>query len=123
MVWIPTVDYILSLFRSNINKPNLINSNGLTGTLDKVEYGLPYREKPSIWSQVTILYKEIVENHYFFDGNKRIGSLIAYIFLFKNGFKFSPNKGEIYDITIATAQGLKSTEELKIWFKVNSIKI
>ncbi len=85
-------------------------------TLDKVRWGIPYQNVLTIWYQVTILYKEIVENHYFSDGNKRIGSLLAYIFLFKNGNDFSPPLGEIYNITSEVAQVLKSFEDLKDWF-------
>ncbi len=123
MVWIPSVEYIIVLFEEEIKTAQLINRQGLMSTLDKVRWGIPFQNVLTIWDQVTILYKEIVENHYFSDGNKRIGSLLAYIFLLKNGYDFSPPQGEIYSITIEVAQGLRSFENLKDWFQRNSKKV
>lgn len=122
MVWIPSVEYIEALFKAQIKIGHLMNREGLISTLDKLEWGIPFQETPTIWDKVTILYKEIIENHYFSDGNKRIGCLLGYIFLFKNGYKFSPPKGEIYRITMEVAQGLKEFDEIKEWFKINSKK-
>ena len=64
-----------------------------------------------------------MENHYFSNGNKRIGILIAYIFLEKNGNEFSPSKGEVFSVTMDVAQGLKNYEESKEWFIKNSKKL
>ncbi|TET60025.1 MAG: type II toxin-antitoxin system death-on-curing family toxin [Promethearchaeota archaeon] len=122
MEWVPSVEYIETLLEDQIKAGHLMNRQGLISTLDKVKWGIPFQDIPTIWDKVTILYKEIIENHYFSDGNKRIGSLLAYIFLFKNGYEFSPPVGEIYRITMEVAQGLKKFDEIKEWFKTNSKK-
>ncbi|HME51495.1 MAG TPA: type II toxin-antitoxin system death-on-curing family toxin [Candidatus Lokiarchaeia archaeon] len=123
MTWYPSADYILALFEETIGtKPVLMNRQGLMTTLDKARWGIPFHEKPTLWDQVTILFKEIVENHYFMDGNKRIGILVASLFLNKNGLDFSPPSGEIFSKTMETAQCLKNLEEIKQWFKTNSQK-
>jgi len=122
VAWIPSVEYIETLFEGQIKAGHLMNRQGLISTLDKVKWGIPFQDAPTIWDKVTILYKEIIENHYFSDGNKRIGALLAYIFLFKNGYEFSPPKGEIYRITMEVAQGLKKFDEIKEWFNKNSKK-
>lgn len=122
MTWIPTVEYIISLSEDVIKSAFLMNREGLISTLDKVQWGIPYQRSPTIWDQVTILFKEIVQNHYFLDGNKRIGILLAYIFLSKNGYNFSPLKNEIFSFTMAVAQGQKEYEEIKNWFYQNSKK-
>lgn len=122
MVWIPSVNYIELLFKDHIKSGQLMNRNGLFSIIDKVRWGIPFHDAPTIWDQVTILYKELIENHYFSDGNKRIGSLLAYIFLFKNGYEFSPPEGEIFSFTLDVAQGLKNSKELKEWFKKNTKK-
>jgi len=122
VAWIPSVEYIETLFEGQIKAGHLMNRQGLISTLDKVKWGIPFQDAPTIWDKVTILYKEIIENHYFSDGNKRIGALLVYIFLFKNGYKFSPPKGEIYRITMEVAQGLKKFDEIKEWFNKNSKK-
>ncbi len=123
MVWIPSVEYILTLFKDQIKECSLMNLQGLISTLDKVKWGIPSQSPPNIWNQVTILYKEIIEYHYFSDGNKRIGILLAYIFLYRNGYEFKPPKGEILKFTLEVAQGLKSFEVIQIWFQTNSINI
>jgi len=120
MVWIPTSEYILSLFDQEIQDSHLMNREGLNSTLDKVRWGIPSQGIPTIWDQVTILLKEIVENHYFDDGNKRIGILIAYIFLEKNGYRFSPPPEEIFSMAMAVAQGHHEYETIKDWFIKNS---
>jgi len=122
-VWIPSAEYIEALFKNQIKAGYLMNRQGLISTLDKVKWGIPFQDAPTIWDQVTILYKEIIENHYFSDGNKRIGSLLAYIFLFKKGYEFSPIEGEIYSMTMNVAQGLIEFEKLREWFNKNSKKV
>ena len=123
MAWIPSLEYIECLFDDQIKAGKLMNRQGLVSTLDKVKWGIPFHNVPTIWEQATILYKELIENHYFSDGNKRVGSLLAYIFLLRNGYEFSPPQGEILAFTINVAQGLKSFEEIKKWFQINSKKI
>ena len=122
MVWIPSVEYIIVLFKDLIENEDIMNRQGLISTLDKVKWGIPSQDLPTIWDQATILYKEIIENDYFSDGNKRISVLITYIFLDKNGYEFSPPSGEILNFTLEVAQGLKTFEEVKNWFKQNSKK-
>ncbi len=122
MVWIPSVEYIKVLFDDVIKSGKLMDRRGLISTLDKVVWGIPFQEVPTIWERATILYKEIIDHHYFSDGNKRIGSLLAYIFLYKNGFEFSPPEGVVYEVTMKVAQGMKEFDELKEWFKSNSTK-
>jgi death-on-curing family protein len=122
MLWIPSIEYIISLFEDYIKEAILMNRDGLIATLDKVKWGIPTQGIPTIWDQVTVIFKEIVENHYFSDGNKRIGILIAYLFLVKNGFDFSPPETEIFLVTMDIAQGLKTFNEIKEWFIQNSKK-
>jgi len=122
VVWIPTVEYILALYNDQVNAGKLMNRQGLLSTLDKVKWGIPFQDIPSIWDQVTVLYEELINGHYFQDGNKRIGSLTAYIFLFKNGYEFSPPQGEILSFTLEVAQNLKTFDEIKNWFQSNSKK-
>ena len=122
MVWIPSVEYIEILFEDQIKAGHIMNRQGLISTLDKVKWGIPFQDTPTIWEKVTILYKEIIEYHYFSDGNKRIGSLLASIFLSKNGYEFFPPKGDIFRITMEVAQGGIKFNEIKEWFKINSKK-
>jgi len=116
----PSIENIIALFEDQIKNAQLMNRDGLESTLDKVKWGIPTQGIPTIWDQITILFKEIVENHYFSDGNKRIGILLAYLFLQKNDYEFSPPKQEIFTVPMDVAQGLKPYAELKQWFIKNS---
>ena len=123
MLWFPTIEYILALYNDQVKAGKLMNRQGLLSTLDKVKWGIPFKEILTIWDHATILYEEIINGHYFSDGNKRIGALIAYIFMRKNGFEFSPPQGEILSFTLEVAQNLKSFDEIKNWIQSNSRKI
>jgi death-on-curing protein len=124
MIWIPTIDYILKLFEDEIfRSPNLIHKGRLRSTLDKVRWGIPFHSEPDIWDRATILYKDIVEIHYFEDGNKRIGLFITVVFLIKNGFDFITSNDDAYEMTMEVAQKSKTYEDIKEWLKKNSQKI
>ena len=123
MTWFPSLDYVVELYRKTIGKPFLMNRGGLATSLDKSMHGVPFHDPPTIWDSVTILFKEIVENHYFDDGNKRIGILLAFLFLEKNGYEFSPPTGDVFDVTMAVAQGAKTADEIKEWFVRHSIAV
>jgi len=121
MIWLPKLSYILELFEERLGeKPFLLKKQGLKSTLDKIEWGIPFQPGPTIWDRVSILYRDIVEEHFFADGNKRIGFIISVIFLNKNGYFFDTTNDDVYEMTIQVAQGLKSFEEIKEWFEKNS---
>src|ERR1051326_7121024 len=54
-------------------------------------------------SMAAALLFSIVMNHPFLDGNKRTGSLAAYVFLQINDVQFEPDETEFCDITLACA--------------------
>ncbi len=123
MIWIPSIDYILKLFKNEIFKNlNLMHKGRLESTLDRVRWGIPFHSEPDIWDRATILYKDIIENHYFEDGNKRIGFLITIIFLAKNGWDFITTNDDTYEMTIQVDQKSKKFEEIKEWLIKNSKK-
>jgi len=121
MIWLPKLSYILELFEERLGeKPFLLKKQGLKSTLDKIEWGIPFQPEPTIWDRVSISYRDIVEEHFFADGNKRIGFIISVIFLNKNGYFFDTTNDDVFEMTIQVAQGLKSFEEIKEWFEKNS---
>lgn len=87
-----------------------------------MKFGIPYHTDPTIWDRVTIFFREVVENHNFIDGNKRIGILISILFLNFNDYSFSPPKGEIFSFTMNVAGEKSDFNEIESWFKVNSKK-
>lgn len=59
----------------------------------------------------------IVQNHPFVDGNKRIGSAAAIIFLGLNGIEVEPDEDGLYDITIAVASSKAGKPEVAAFFR------
>lgn len=82
--------------------------------------GIPFQGPPSLWDQATILFHDLIQGHYFVDGNKRIGLAMAFALLEKNGYEFRPEAEETYLWPMAVARGQKKAEEIRYWFRSNS---
>src|SRR3954468_1488189 len=63
-------------------------------------------------SKAAALLFSIVKNHPFLDGNKRTGSLAAYVFLQINDVQFEPDEQEFGDVTLACAEGSATKEQI-----------
>src|SRR5258706_5034287 len=70
-------------------------------------------------SMAGALLFSIVKNHPFLDGNKRTGSLAAYVFLQINDVEFDPDEKEFGDITLACAEGSAAKEQVVEFFRKN----
>jgi len=101
MYWIPDLATVLQVFDilkslpecKDILEATCINAKGIRGVLDKVEFGLPFREI-SLWEKSAFLVSDIINYHYFSDGNKRIGFLMLLLFLKKNGYTLKATEDE-----------------------------
>ena len=101
MVWFPSVEYIEVLIKDQNKSGHLMNRKGLRTTLDKVKWGIPFQDAPTIWERVTILYKEIIEhqiNETFRDLSKEdiVKTVIAYepIWAIGTGKTATPEQAE-----------------------------
>src|SRR6266566_3281329 len=70
-------------------------------------------------SMAAALLFSIVKNHPFLDGNKRTGSLAAYVFLQINNMEFEPEEKEFRDITLACAEGSVTKQQIIDFFRRN----
>lgn len=59
----------------------------------------------------------IVQNHPFFDGNKRAGAVAALVFLDVNGIEIDAPKGSLYDLTMSVATGLADKARIAEYFR------
>ena len=79
-------------------------------------------ETASIWSQASLLVRNLIQFHVFVDGNKRVGIMSGYIFLFKNGWTLQPTDPEdMFNIPMQIAEGNLSLVEIALWLKQNSV--
>ena len=62
----------------------------------------------------------LVEDHPFVDGNKRIGTMAALVFLDLNGYEFDAKDEELIEVVMKTASGKKTKAELASFFRMHS---
>ncbi len=63
----------------------------------------------------------LISNHAFVDGNKRIGALVMLSFLELNGIKLKYEDKDLIDLCLDIASGKKNYEEVLKW--INSKKV
>ena len=61
----------------------------------------------------------LISNHAFVDGNKRIGMYVLLTFLETNGIKLRPTNAEVARVGLAVAAGEMKYEELLEWILEN----
>jgi death-on-curing protein len=59
----------------------------------------------------------LVQNHPFVDGNKRIGAASAIVFLSMNDIEIEADEDGLVDLTLATAQGQRTKEQIAAFFR------
>ena len=107
--WYPKFKDIMKIYKNlqdvyeDMEGHVLRNEMGLKGILDKVEYGLPFRETSFI-EKVAYLWRDISTEHLFSEGNKRTGWLATRLILRKNGYSIRETEETtpemIYDFCI-----------------------
>ena len=71
-------------------------------------------------AKAAALMHSLVANHPFLDGNKRLGALVAELFLGANGVQLRASDEELAAVTLAVARGEVSAEALAIWLRQRS---
>lgn len=64
----------------------------------------------------------LVKNHPFIDGNKRVGSAAALIFLSGNGIDLLDNEEGLVDLTLSVACGRAGKPEIAQFFRDNRLR-
>jgi death-on-curing protein len=61
----------------------------------------------------------IVRNHPFVDGNKRVGFMLAYIFLVRNGYRFTASEAAATRAVLDLVSGALSEKGFARWLADN----
>ena len=77
---------------------------------------------PAIPDMATAYLFHIVENHPFLDGNKRVGTMSALIFLELNGYDFDASDDELTGVVLQVAAGKMSKDGLSLFFRQYSCR-
>ena len=78
--------------------------------------------KPTLFDLAASYGFGLVRNHPFIDGNKRVGFIVAVLFLELNGYRFQATEVDAAVRTLALAAGEMSEAEFAAWLKVSSKK-
>jgi death on curing protein len=100
--------------RAGIRDEGLLNS-----ALAKPETLFAYG-KPTLFKLAASYGFGLVKNHPFVDGNKRVGFIVAIVFLELNGYRFQATEAEAAVRTLALAAGEMSEVDFAAWLKANS---
>jgi len=72
---------------------------------------------PTVLEKGARLGFELIQNHAFIDGNKRIGAHAMLVFLALNGYVFSYTQKELTEIILSVAAGEKNCDDLLLWLQ------
>lgn len=75
---------------------------------------------PTLSELATSYVFGIVKNHPFIDGNKRIGFMVAILFLELNGCRFHAAEADAAVQTLALAAGAVDEDAFAVWLDANS---
>jgi death-on-curing protein len=64
----------------------------------------------------------IVQNHPFFDGNKRTGAASAIVFLAMNDVTLEADEEGLVELTLAVATGQADKERIADWFRTHVVE-
>ena len=105
---------------------NLLHGENLAYLVEIVDaelFGEPLY--PTVADKAAVYFHHIICNHIFTDGNKRMGLESALSFLKINNYRL--NKGlplrELYDFTIATANGEMDLASCQNWFAAQLVSL
>ena len=73
--------------------------------------------KQNIVEKGAILYRDIILNHPFMNGNKRAGTICLLTFLRCNGFYLDLNNEDIKTFTVETAKGNNDLDSIKLFIE------
>lgn len=99
-------------------RPGIRDEGLLESALARPENLAGYGE-PTAFDLAAAYAFGIVRNHPFVDGNKRVGFLAAFIFLWRNGWRLVAAESEAVAVFLDLAAGELDEPELALWFERN----
>ena len=75
---------------------------------------------PTVPDMAAAYLFHLVNDHPFLDGNKRVGTLSALVFLELNDYDFDATDDELTDIVLKVASGKMTKENLSLFFRQHS---
>lgn len=90
----------------------------LASTLNRPRNLAAYTE-PDVAELATLYAVGIIKNHPFFDGNKRVGTVLLELFLDLNGYDLVTSDEQMLAVILAVAAGEMSQVKFVAWVREN----
>lgn len=78
---------------------------------------------PSPVAKAAALMESVIIRHPWVDGNKRNGLGLALLLLRKESLRIQASQDELYDLTIAVAEGHLSAEAIEAWMLPRLVEV
>jgi death-on-curing protein len=78
---------------------------------------------PSVCEKAAVYMRNIIGDHPFSDGNKRTGTVVAGVFLMRNGLMLNVSNKELEDFAVCVAVEHLEVAEITKWLESNSKKV
>jgi death-on-curing protein len=75
---------------------------------------------PSLFDKAAVLFRSLILDHPFVDGNKRMAVASALVFLWVNDEIVCATDRELVTKALAVAEGLRDWKELSEWFRMRT---
>jgi death-on-curing protein len=72
---------------------------------------------PTLFDQAAAYLYHLAQNHPFVDGNKRIGSASAIVYLAMNDVQIQDDENGLVALTLSVAEGATGKAEIARWFE------
>lgn len=79
----------------------------------------------TVFDKAAALWRSVIMNHPFIDGNKRMGLLCCHVFLAMNGYLFTAPQAEAVEFSVAIASHQPGTDlnNISRWLHQNTVPI
>ena len=92
----------------------------LESALARPKNRLAYEPDSDLATLAAAYLFDLVKNHGYVDGNKRVAFAAAATFLLLNGLRLTASEADAYDIVIGVVEGRYTESELAVWFRRNT---
>jgi len=80
------------------------------------------QQYPSVFEKATVYMRNIIGDHPFADGNKRTGTVVAGVFLLRNGHEMTASNKELEDFAVKVAADHLEITEITTWLETQTKK-
>jgi death-on-curing protein len=121
-VWRETVLAVHEQLLAEFGGSAGVHDEGLLASALARPENLQHYGKPTVFDLSACYAFNLMKNHPFVDGNKRIGFAVAILFLELNGYRFLATEVDATVRSLALAAGEMTEMEYAAWLKANSKK-